>query len=1485
MVRFVNNMASKSSKHIKFMQKHHGGLPLSKRASLAEEEVQRLLLQILPGTPFEGKVFSIGGYERDKLIGKESKDLDIVVEISGGAKSLAKYIKSQFPNETSNPYQLGAAYPIWHIAFRKDVQLGDELYNTKGGEIDIADTQKETYPDPTSRQRETQFATLKEDVERRDFTVNMLLRDLSSGEVVDLTGVSADDIKQGILRGHPGISPDKMFTDDPLRMLRLIRFQCKYGWKVPLSMLRSVKNNAEQIEKISWERIQEELIKIMKLGRTDQAIKLMKATGLLPLVLPEIYGLIGVKHDPETHQEGDVYKHTLLVLSNAPPTIEGQLAALLHDVGKPQTQEFVGDRIRFFGHAEIGGEMAEAILRRLKFDNKTIKTVRHLVENHMQPHYLKDATPKALRKFVRKVGEEALEQVLELAEADALGKMPPENYIPELRNKIKEVMETPITTKPILNGKEIMELLNIKPGPKVGEVSRFLVDLQDEFASKKKKLTKEVAKQKILEKFSKVSGIYLSARHKSNISRFYRKDKKINLSKRDFIKEGGMFEPPPKMVEAIWKWALPRYAAIVYENSKDIRLKEVAGQDCNFKPEQYYDFSTNIPIQIEGWKYEDEEFTEALEQWKGMFDEIKVNIYSMHEEDSDYIAQYTDNNNQVDIIFYIEWLTPRTLREYDNIKGSIYKTIEHELIHVGQYIFKHFKNLKDYGGLPSSSIRDSKYSSEGQLYLAPINEKEYYTRDIEFYALLNDEAIRLQNVLSRFPAQSHDEVFKSFVGIIESPYASTFLKTLKQQEPQKWQKAVKELYKSIPKISLAKRAAEYVEKKEEESGNITYIYSDKHIKKRNKQKAKKVRKLADSIKDLKAQVVKDLKDDKLKNPALAVALIINTYERVGNPKSSEERDTHGVTTWKKKHISFPNNKARIKYKGKAGVQQDKEVKPAYLVKELKEITKDLKPNDEIFPELTSNDVNKYLSKFKITAKDIRGFFANHEMIKALKKLQTAKNEKLRKEKFKKALEQTAKIVGHNPSTLKNQYLIPSIEENYIENNKITGIQAKASLSKRVALDLREYFPLSTFGSMMSEKTPWFITQYEPDGIKASLRFKDGLTASMDMKLYGNTMFVMFMVPKYLGIGKPCSERKSSITFPYFKLEEMNNYFPQIHDLIAEITIMKEQEKDIKSSVIQAKLPPELFRGWDRVTYGKNFVMATIEKPSVQLLVNKGINTFTVNLNGTRSEFNFKDFPPEKLIEIIKRHGKQNQPIVLEESLRISKRASKVPSVIEKHFPFWYPQMFGGWKYVDAFDLSAASWPTIQAHITFGTLWGGFYAKRKWDEINGHIEWPSQLGDLHLGLEPSPYGNYYEIKITNDNVNEIPNITSKLGTFGESLTQHPSLDFVPEGKTYSPDITEYFPEELFSKWGDLKVSKHKSTMENMSPPYFRAEINGSIVTIHIVFYDYDVPIPDNLSEYAEITRDGELFIRSDMQIVKPLIPDIIQLINKISKEIK
>jgi poly(A) polymerase len=425
----------------------------------------------------------------------------------GGAEKLTSMLHRLFPNETTTPHQLGAGYPIWQITFKDDIELQGKVYATSGAVIEFVDTQKEMFPDPDSRQRTVEYGTLAEDIERRDFTVNMLLKDLTTGEIVDLTGTSLKDIQDGVLRGHPGVDFDKILRDDPLRMIRLIRFQAKYGWSVPLSVLKAVRRNASRIQIISAERINAELTKVMELGKLAQAVRMMKAVGLLQYVLPEVQAMSGVEHEYSrgVHQEGDVLRHTLLVLQNAKPGVESQLSALLHDVGKPASQQVIDGLIRFIGHEKVSGEIAEAIMRRLKFDTATVKRVRTIVENHMRPHHLthENAGPTGMRRFIREVGAELVDAVLDLAEADQLGNIPPKNLIPDLRREI-DILRAPVlqAEKLPVDGKDVQRILGIKPGKLIGDVLKWLQDKKFDLSQEGQEMTKDLAESLILKHFS-----------------------------------------------------------------------------------------------------------------------------------------------------------------------------------------------------------------------------------------------------------------------------------------------------------------------------------------------------------------------------------------------------------------------------------------------------------------------------------------------------------------------------------------------------------------------------------------------------------------------------------------------------------------------------------------------------------------------------------------------------------------------------------------------------------------------------------------------------------------------------------------------------------------------------------------------------------------------------------------------------------------------
>lgn len=256
-------------------------------------------------------------------------------------------------------------------------------------------------------------------------------------------------------------------------------------------------------------------------------------------------------------------------------------------------------------------------------------------------------------------------------------------------------------------------------------------------------------------------------------------------------------------------------------------------------------------------------------------------------------------------------------------------------------------------------------------------------------------------------------------------------------------------------MSLLNVVAKFKSKKVLDTGTVVYEYSEKQVAKRHKEKADRIEKLRGSIEKLRKRVNKDLgsSDSKTKLMALAVGLMDHTYERVGNDESAGEGH-FGVTGWQKRHVTFSGGSATIKYVGKSGVKQEKTVTDKKLLSALKDAHKNAKgaktclfeyEGDDSSGCVTASEVNGYLKEFDITAKDLRGFHANREMQERLKKIRKAgpklpddekKRAKLLKDEFKKALEETAKEVGHEASTLRSQYLVPALEECYEKDGSV-----------------------------------------------------------------------------------------------------------------------------------------------------------------------------------------------------------------------------------------------------------------------------------------------------------------------------------------------------------------------------------------------------------------------------------------------------------------
>ena len=416
---------------------------------------------------FKGKVYLAGGGVRDELLGLPLKDIDLLIDMPNGGIEFANWLTRKLGIWSSgNP-----------VIFQK---FGTAKFNLRGVKykgIDLSDidievvmprTEKYTYG---SRKPEVSGGTLAQDVERRDFTVNSLLKDLTTGEIKDLTGMGKADIKKGIIRTP--LDPDTIFKDDPLRMLRAIRFTVKYNWILPLWMIKSIKRNAHMIKHISMERIRDELDKMIVTGSPDKAIRLLQMTGITKYVMPELDLLIGLKQNK--YHMWDANKHTLEVLKGVPPDVKTRLAALFHDIGKAETKEIIDGAIHFYKHEEVGERIARDIMKRLKYPNTVIDSVAKSVGSHMR---LKQAgkkgeiiTDKSLRKLKLDLGDH-LEQTLDLMHADNsahAAEYSLASQIPGVRKRLKNLKDAPTNQRiPIpIDGRDVMQHLNIRPGPLV----------------------------------------------------------------------------------------------------------------------------------------------------------------------------------------------------------------------------------------------------------------------------------------------------------------------------------------------------------------------------------------------------------------------------------------------------------------------------------------------------------------------------------------------------------------------------------------------------------------------------------------------------------------------------------------------------------------------------------------------------------------------------------------------------------------------------------------------------------------------------------------------------------------------------------------------------------------------------------------------------------------------------------------------------------
>jgi putative nucleotidyltransferase with HDIG domain len=459
-----------------------------------EKAAVDFLSKTIKSSRFRGKVYIAGGYVRDELLGFDPKDIDLVVELPNGGIDFANWItkKTGTFKKGSNP----VVFPKFGTAKFQLHGVKHKGHDLSSIEIEVVMTRKEKYHDDQGRKPDVSPGTLKDDVERRDFTVNSMLKDLTTGEIVDLTGMGKRDLKAGVIQTP--LDPDVIFSEDPLRMLRAIRFTVKYNWKLPMFMIRSMKKNSSKLKNISAERIRSELDKILVTKHPDKGIRLLQITGLNKSVAPELDKLIGMSQNK--YHDRDVMKHTLKVLRGTPAKLETRLAALFHDIGKGDTKTVVDNEIHFYKHEDVGAELTASIMKRLKYPNDVIDKVVVAVANHMRTKRSGDAgdiSDKALRKLSRRLGDH-LEDTLDLIHADNIAHHPDynmPNQVANIRTKLKNLKAVEKASPKLpVNGREIMKALGIKGGPWIGKLIALVQDAWDEDPSISKDQAIELVK-------------------------------------------------------------------------------------------------------------------------------------------------------------------------------------------------------------------------------------------------------------------------------------------------------------------------------------------------------------------------------------------------------------------------------------------------------------------------------------------------------------------------------------------------------------------------------------------------------------------------------------------------------------------------------------------------------------------------------------------------------------------------------------------------------------------------------------------------------------------------------------------------------------------------------------------------------------------------------------------------------------------------------
>lgn len=412
------------------------------------------------------QAFVVGGFVRNRILGLDKTDIDITV--IGDGIAFAETTAEDFGQNLTAVYK----------------KFGTALLEVNGTKIEFASARKESY-NPNSRKPAIEFADLKEDLQRRDFTVNALAVSLNNGsnEIIDLFD-GQTDLREKVLRTP--LEPEKTFSDDPLRMMRACRFASQLGFEIAGDTFHAMKQMRERLRikkdsetVVSQERITDEFLKILASSKPSIGLSLLFKSGIMEIIFPEVHNLEGIDQRKDFHHK-DVFWHTLKVVDNISAGTDNiwlRFAALMHDIAKPPTKKFVeGTGWTFHGHEDLGARWQKKIFTRLKLPFEKLPYVEKLVRLHLRPIALvnEQVTDSAIRRLIFDAGDD-IEDLFALCRADITSKDPAKvkKYLGNFDLVEKKVAEVEERDKirnfqsPV-RGEEIMKICNLNPSKEVG---------------------------------------------------------------------------------------------------------------------------------------------------------------------------------------------------------------------------------------------------------------------------------------------------------------------------------------------------------------------------------------------------------------------------------------------------------------------------------------------------------------------------------------------------------------------------------------------------------------------------------------------------------------------------------------------------------------------------------------------------------------------------------------------------------------------------------------------------------------------------------------------------------------------------------------------------------------------------------------------------------------------------------------------------------